>query len=221
MRVGKVILTATLLSCLAQAQTTGPAPPGVGNQTAINDMPVKEPSTWPVPRTDWGSGCGLRAGRGQGLGLGLGPIGIPRNPRLRQQLGITEDQAAKIDSAQLEFAKQEIQRRAALRTKRLELAALLRAENTDRGAIAQKLRDINELELQTRLAWFDHSLAVRNLLTPEQRERFKQLQQERLARQFRDRLGPRRGPRWWRGGPQPPGAPAPPAARPPAPPVER
>jgi protein CpxP len=219
MRVGKVILTAILLSCLAQAQTTTSAPPGVGNQTTTNELRVQEPSTWPVPRTYWRSGCGLDAGRGQGLGLG--PIGIPRNPRLRQQLGITEDQAAKIDSAQLEFAKQEIQRRAALRTKRLELAALLRAENTDRGAIERKLREINELELQTRLAWFDHSLTVRNLLTAEQRERLKQLQQERLARQFRDRPGPRRGPRWRHDRPQPLGAPAPPAARPPAPPVER
>ncbi|MCL6480616.1 MAG: Spy/CpxP family protein refolding chaperone [Firmicutes bacterium] len=184
-------------------------------------MLVQEPSTWPAPCPGWRSGCGLRAGRGLGLGLGLGPIGIPRNPALRQQLGITEDQAAKIDSAQLEFAKQEIQRRAALRTKRLELAALLRAENTDRGAIERKLREINELELQTRLAQFDHSLAVRNLLTAEQRERLKQLHQKRLARQFRDRPGPRRGPRWGHGSPQPRRAPAPPAARPPAPPVER
>ncbi|MCL6567160.1 MAG: periplasmic heavy metal sensor [Acidobacteriia bacterium] len=140
---------------------------------------------------------------------------------LRQQLGLSDDQVAKIESAQLEFAKQEIQRRAALRAKRLELAALLRAENLDRGAIERKLREVNELELQTRLAWLDHGLAVRNLLTAEQRERLRQLQRERLARRFRDRPGPRRRPRGWHGGPPPPMAPPPPAARPPAAPLER
>ena len=219
MRVGNVILILLLLSCLAQAQTAAPAPPGVGNQSGANDRPVFAPGTGPDDTPAWCPGCGPRLGRGRGLGLG--PLGIGRDPMLRQQLGLSDDQVAKIESAQLEFAKQEIQRRAALRAKRLELAALLRAENLDRGAIERKLREVNELELQTRLAWLDHGLAVRNLLTAEQRDRLRPLQRERLARRFRDRPGPWRRPRGWHGGPPPPMAPPPPAARPPAAPLER
>ncbi len=218
MRVGNVLLTVLLLACLAQAQTNASAPPGVGSQPVVNDRPVFAPGTGPADIPAWCPGCRPRLGRGRGLGLG--PLGIGQDPMLRQQLGLTDEQAAKIESAQLEFAKQEIQRRAALRTKRLELATLLRAENLDRGAIERKLREVNELELQTRLAWLDHSLAVRNLLTAEQREKLRQLQRERLAPQFRDRPGPRRGPRGWRGVPQPPATPPPPG-RPPAAPLER
>lgn len=219
MRVGNVLLPVLLLACLAQAQTTASAPSGVGNQPVANDQLVFAPDTWPVGSSQWCPGCGPRMGRGRGFGLD--PLGIGRDPMLRQQLGLTDDQVAKIESAQLEFAKQEIQSRAALRTKRLELAALLRSGNLDRGAIEKKLREVNELELQTRLAWLDHSLAVRNLLTAVQRERLQQLQRERLARQFRDCSGPRRGPRGWRGSPQPPAAPPPLEARPPASSLER
>jgi Spy/CpxP family protein refolding chaperone len=155
-----------------------------------------------------------RFGWGRGWHLGLGRI--TRDPALRERLGITDEQAAKIRSAQSQFAKQQIQRQAELRIKRMELAELLRADNPDRAAIEKKLRELNDLELQARMAGLDYGLAMRNLLTPEQREQLKQLARERMAQRFPGRwgFGPSRqhGPGMGPRGPQaPPRQPQPPA----------
>ncbi len=147
-----------------------------------------------------GRGFGPRMGRGlsRGLGQHLSLGWVARDPALRERLGITEEQASKIQSAQSRFVKQQIQHRADLRVKRMELAELMRAENPDRAAIEKKLREVNELELQGRLAGVDHHLAMRNMLTPEQREQLKQLVRERMQQRFRGRRGlgpgPQRGP---------------------------
>jgi len=140
---------------------------------------------------------GMRMHRGAGLGLML------RDPGLRERIGVTEEQAEKIRSQQSAFLKSRIQTQTDVRVKRMELAELMAADNPDRAKIEQKMRAINEATFASQMAAVDHHLAMRNALTPEQKENLKQWQQERRQQSMERRRGPR-GPRPPVDAPQPP-----------------
>ncbi len=147
-----------------------------------------------------------------------GEFGLARlvaNPEIRQRLGISSEQAAKIRQQELDFRKAQIRNRADHEVKRLELAELLEAEKPDRTMIDKKLREISETQFAAEKSRIDHRLAMREALTPEQREKLKQ-----MFREFRRQRGERgfghfgpggpggMGPR----GPRPPAEPQAPAA---------
>jgi len=129
------------------------------------------------------------------------------NPSIREKLGITPDQAAKIRQQTTDFRKSEILGRADLEVKRLELRNLLDADSPDRAAIDQKLQDIGSARLAQEKSAVDFHLTMRNALTPEQKQKLQQMRES-----FR-RGGPegrRQGPRGQRPG-QSQSPPAPPA----------
>ena len=147
-----------------------------------------------------------------------------RSPAVRERLGITPEQASKIRQQDMTFAKARIRNRADLKVKRLELAELLAAETPDRALIDKKLREMNETQFAAEKFAIDHRLTMREALTPEQREKLKQMvaefrsqREERGYRRFAPR-GPegmgRPGPR----GTHPPGeSQGPPPPKPEAP----
>ena len=148
----------------------------------------------------WGMrGRGMRGMRGRGLGRLL------RDPATRERLGFTAEQAAKIEAQENAFAKARIQNRANVQVKRMELDELVRAEKTDRAAIDKKLREFEDARIAAHKAAIEHRLAMREMITPEQREKMRQMMQERWMNR------PGRGPQ----GRQPPAGP--PAPQPPAP----
>ena len=147
-----------------------------------------------------------------------GDFGLARlvaNPEIRQRLGISSEQAAKIRQQELDFRKAQIRNRAEHEVKRLELAELLEAEKPDRTMIDKKLREISDTQFAAEKSRIDHRLVMREALTPEQREKLKQ-----MFREFRRQRGERgfghfgpgspggMGPR----GPRPPAEPQAPAA---------
>ena len=168
--------------------------------------------------------------RGDGwMGPGMhrhGEFGLARlvaNPEIRQRLGISSEQAAKIRQQELDFRKAEIRNRADHEVKRLELAELMAAEKPDRTQIDKKLREISDTRFAGEKSRIDHHLAMREALTPEQRDKLKQMfgemRRQRGERGF-DRSG-RGGPEGMRPprGTRPPGEPQAPAApQKPAPP---
>jgi Spy/CpxP family protein refolding chaperone len=108
---------------------------------------------------------------------------------MREKLGITAEQAAKIRLATTEFRKAQIRGRADLQVKRLELGELLRADNPDRAAINKKLEEISAAQLAQRKSGVDYFLKMHDTLTSEQRQKLQHMREE-----FRHR-GPRsRGP---------------------------
>lgn len=157
----------------------------------------------------WGDGerMGMRGRRRQGREFMLARL--VNDPAIRERLGITPEQAAKIRLQTFDFRKSQIRGRADLEIKRLELRELLAADNPDRAALDQKLQEISAARLTQEKAAIDFRLAMRNALTPEQRQKLQQMRDE-----FR-----RRGPGGDRGGPQgmrprrPPQG-APPASKP-------
>jgi Spy/CpxP family protein refolding chaperone len=151
----------------------------------------------------WGRGMrrgpGMHRGRGMGgpgvglRGRGMRQRGLGRmlqNPAMRERLGFTPEQAARIQMQESAFAKARIRQHSDLRVKQMELNELMAAEKADRAAIERKLREVQEARSASQKAGIDHRLAMRELITPEQREKMQQMLRER-----RGQLGPGRGPR--------------------------
>ncbi len=111
-----------------------------------------------------------------------------RNPAFRERLGITSEQAARIEAQQSAFQKAMIRSRAEAQVKRLELRELLAAEKPDRALIGQKLSQLNEAQFAVQKLMLENRLAMREMFTPEQREKLRQLFWE--MRRGDERYGP-------------------------------
>lgn len=151
-----------------------------------------------------GPGCGMMMGAGRMMGPGGGPMfwrfrargkgfgaGAGFEARLgrmvnsanfRQRLGITDAQAAKIRQQTTQFQVSQIRGRADLQVDALQLRNLLTAQSPDRAAIDQKLEQISAAQLAQRKQQVDYMLAMREVLTPEQRQKLQQMRQGRMRR---------------------------------------
>ena len=97
---------------------------------------------------------------------------------MREKLGITADQAAKISQQTSEFRKAQIRSGADLQVKRLELNELLAATNPDRAAIDKKLEEISAIQLAQKKSEVNYRLRMRDALTSEQRQKLQQMRGE-------------------------------------------
>lgn len=98
-----------------------------------------------------------------------------RDPAIQERLGITPEQAARLQAQQRAFVKAMIRNRAELQVKRIELAELLAAEKPDRELIEKKLGALNQAQFAMRRSAIENRLAVREMFTPEQRQKMRQL----------------------------------------------
>jgi Spy/CpxP family protein refolding chaperone len=159
----------------------------------------------------WAPGGGMRGPGMRGRGRG-GPatmlLRLVNNSTMRQRVGITNEQAAKIRQQTSDFLKAQIRNRASIQVQRIDLRNLMAAENPDRAAIDKTLQQISALRLAQSKAGVDFHLAMRNALTTEQRQKLMQMREEFMRRgpDRRGRTGLRR-PQGTRNGPGP--APAP------------
>jgi Spy/CpxP family protein refolding chaperone len=127
-------------------------------------------------RSQWGR-MGMR-----GRGMGPEEFGLGRlltDPNVRQQLGVTADQAAKIRQQESDFRKSEIRNRADLQIKRMDLDDLLSADKPDRSAIDSKLQEIGAAQIALEKSAIDNSLNMRDALTPVQRQKLQQMMTQR------------------------------------------
>ncbi len=114
-------------------------------------------------------------GRGMEFRGAGGEAAFLNNPALRQRLGITADQTAKLHQQALDFQKSQIRDQADLQVKRIELNELLAANNPDRAAINAKLQEVSAAQMASEKAAIDNRLAMRDILTPAQRQQLEQL----------------------------------------------
>jgi Spy/CpxP family protein refolding chaperone len=172
-----LVLGMVCLPGLAQAPQEGPPPPeqsqgpdGFGPRRMVWNMRGGEP----MGQGSWG----FMRGRGMGdRGMGLGRI--LRDPEAQKQLGITTEQAAKLRQQESDFRKAAIRDRADLEIKRMDLQDLLSADNPDRSAIDSKLNEVGAAQLALEKSAIDHRLAMRDALTPAQRQKLKEMMMER------------------------------------------
>ena len=136
--------------------------------------------------------------QGAGPGGGGGPRG-PRGPRheaIAKELGLTPDQTARLEKLRVDFQKARIQQRASTQIARLDLRQLMQASTVDEKAVMAKVHELSDLQAAGLKARVEHMLAMRAVLTPEQREKLKALRHEHGFGQ--GRRGGRPG--MWQGG---------------------
>lgn len=122
---------------------------------------------------------------GRGFGMGQRQFGLMRalrDPDVRKQVGITDDQFAKIRQQESDFRKTQIRDRADLQVKRIDLRELLSADKPDRAAIDSKLQEISASQLALQKAAVDYRLDIRDAITPAQRDKLRELARDRWQR---------------------------------------
>ncbi len=161
-------------------------------------------------RGDWGRWRGgfSREGHGQ---REFALSRILSNPEIQKKVGVTQEQVAKIRQEETAFRKTEIQQRADLEVKQIDLRDLLATDKPDRAAIDRQLQAISASRLAMDKSRIDFRLNRKDALTPEQREKLRQAIEDRM--QARRTAGRRGGPggRGQRGPGAGGGAAAPPA----------
>ncbi len=99
----------------------------------------------------------------------------PNAGRMFEQLKLTDAQRKDIDKLRFDLQKKTIEQQAKLKTERLELAQLFKADNPDQSAIDKKIGELSQLQSQQRLLKVDHWFAVNKLLTPDQQKIWKKM----------------------------------------------
>lgn len=99
----------------------------------------------------------------------------PGCPHMKEMLQLTEEQQKKIETLKSALDKELLDLKADLRVKKAELEKLLIAENPSKTAIEKKIDEIGALRTRIHKALVNHKLAIREILTPEQRIKFDQM----------------------------------------------
>lgn len=113
--------------------------------------------------------------------------GFALRERLAKTLNLTEEQQKNIESLRFEMRKALVEQQARLKTSRLELAELFKADQPNQAAIQKKVGEISQLQSQQRLLRVDHWFAVNKLLTPDQQKTWKK-ESARIMAQAKSRL---------------------------------
>jgi Spy/CpxP family protein refolding chaperone len=92
-----------------------------------------------------------------------------------QELGLTPDQERKLRDLRTEFAKDSVRRTADIRVAEIELNSLLEQDKWDLTKIEPKVKQIAALQGDIRLARIKVLAAGREILTPEQVEKLRQI----------------------------------------------
>jgi len=167
-----------------------------------------------------GQRMGWQRGGRRGSGGGAGFLRMAENPRVRQYLGLTDEQVGRLHRIGVDEQKASVQMRADLELRHIELRELLRADNPDHDAIMAKLDEVNALQGKMAKQRVETMLSARSVLTPDQIKKVKTFMENRGAggegheRMMERRGGPGRPPG------HPGGGPGGSNAKPPEPPVQ-
>ncbi len=104
---------------------------------------------------------------------------------LVKELNLSPDQIQQLQKLRAQFNDKTKERRQALRVAKQELTQLLQG-NASSDQIRQKRQQVQSLQRQVADTNFENTLAIREILTPEQRVKLQQLIEQR--RQNRDNL---------------------------------
>jgi Spy/CpxP family protein refolding chaperone len=98
---------------------------------------------------------------------------------MKQQLGLTDTQIAKIGEINLGFKKQMLDQREKLVPKEIHLERLLLEDNPNLGNVRKALRDISDVKLEIQMLKVSHRLEIEKVLTPEQKTRLRGMRHHR------------------------------------------
>jgi Spy/CpxP family protein refolding chaperone len=122
-------------------------------------------------RMGWQRGGRARFGRGGGLAR------LAENPRVRQYLGLSDDQVGRLHKIGIDAEKTSVQERADMQLRHIELGELMRAANPDHDAIMQKLDEVNALRGKMQKERMEAMLSARSVLTADQLKKLKTMRE--------------------------------------------
>jgi len=93
---------------------------------------------------------------------------------LIEKLNLTEDQESTMQKLRLDLEKKQTQTHSKVQMTRLELKELLLADKVDRAAMEKSIKSVSDLQHQLKMNWLNHWFAVREILSPEQQEVWKE-----------------------------------------------
>jgi Spy/CpxP family protein refolding chaperone len=166
---------------------------------------------------------GWQRGGRRGFGGGAGLLRMAENPRVRQYLGLTDEQVGRLHKIGVDAQKASVQTHADLQLRHIELRELLRADSPDHDAIMKKIDEVSALQGKMAKQGVETLLSARSVLTPEQLKKVKTFMENRGAGAAG--RGGMMGPRGGAGRPfgrpgAPGGAPSGPTPHPSEPPVQ-
>lgn len=171
------------LSCSPLLAQDGAEDPPAGHEGARDGFGARRGGMGSGENQDrWGHRHGGFGRDGRRGGRHFGFARLLNDPSVRQQVGITDEQAATIRKQELDFRKTEIRGRADLDVKRIDLKDLLAADKPDRAAINAKLQEISAAQLSLQKSTIDYRLTMRDAITPAQRDKLRQVMRDRWQR---------------------------------------
>ena len=96
-----------------------------------------------------------------------------------QELNLTPQQMQQMRAMQARYKPQISQRAQAMRQAKQELASLISSTTASTSQITAKNQQVEQLAQQIRQLKFESMMAMREIMTPEQRTKFAQLMQQR------------------------------------------
>jgi len=103
----------------------------------------------------------------------------------QKEIGLTEEQVAKLKAIQLDLDKTRIKAEADIAIAEREVRALLEDDKSDLSAIESKIKQSESLEASLRITAIKAKRDAKGLLSPEQRQK-EQAEHEKMMRQYRD-----------------------------------
>lgn len=116
-------------------------------------------------------GMGMGPGMGMEMGIAGGEEGPGHGMKMMEELELTKEQRAKMREMTVTFRKELIPLTAQARVMRIELQELIRSD-AGRGDIDKKIDQIGDLRTQIQKRSVGYRLSMRQLLTPDQREKW-------------------------------------------------
>ena len=152
---------------------------------AANSPPAREGAATAVAHEELGRAFEELAGQLRGLGARFREHFLPGDPQdrplitlmlhYRTELALTPQQVDTLERLRSDFQREAIRRDADLRMAEMDLAALRRREPVDLGQVEAKVREIERLRAEQRLARIRAIEQGKGQLTPEQREQLRGL----------------------------------------------
>jgi Spy/CpxP family protein refolding chaperone len=97
-----------------------------------------------------------------------------RGQMMMEKLKLTDQQKSEMKKLHADMQRAMVKSQSAIRLARIDLQQLVTADKLDKAAIEKKVREISNLQQESKSALIDHLFAVYALLTPEQQATFKE-----------------------------------------------
>ena len=104
--------------------------------------------------------------------------------RNREKIGLSEEQVKKLEQLRSDFEKETIRNEADIRIAEIDLNNLLQAPNPDMGKIETKIRDVERLRADLRIARIRAMEKGKALLSVDQRKKLQELTSDQRFTRF-------------------------------------